>query len=140
MRIVELSHLVEHLGIIGQGLEAMSETLSNIERAPVLFGQFERGPLPKCRRPWPQIEDDIEDQAAGRAHKLCLFARRDLIMHAAQCAAATIVGNVALDKAAGQSMRGEFLDAEAAREKAPLIFMSLEVDDENPIEAGFREF
>jgi hypothetical protein len=60
-------------------------------------------------------------------------------MHPAQRAAALITGDAALNKIGRKVMRSKLSGAKAAREKAALVLVPLEVDYKHTVKSRFRE-
>src|SRR4051794_31211875 len=67
---VELAYLVARLGAVFERLVAVAETLGNVERAVDVGGQLDRDALQESRALRAEVDDDVEDRAARRAHKL----------------------------------------------------------------------
>ncbi len=89
--MVRRAHLVEHLGVVRERLEAVGESLGNVQAAPVVCGQLHRQPLQGGLRVRTHVDRHVEDRAACDAHQLRFFVRRCLVVQAAQRAPPTVV-------------------------------------------------
>src|SRR5262249_6987833 len=80
--VVRSAHLVRNLSPILKNLVAVSETLRNVQRAPVFVVETDGVALEEGRRLRAEVDDDVEDRAARAADELHLRVRRELKMHA----------------------------------------------------------
>ena len=85
---VAVAHLVEHLAVVGERLEAVREAGRDVEARRVLRAQLDAVPAAARGRVGAQVDGDVEDRAAHAAHELGLAVRLGLVVHAAQRAAA----------------------------------------------------
>ena len=69
---VELADLVARLGVVDERLVAVREPLRHVERPAVLGAELGRDVLEEGRALGPQVDDDVDDRAARRAHELGL--------------------------------------------------------------------
>ena len=84
----EVGGLVEHLGVLAQGEEAMGKTHRHPELLVVLGAEFSGHPLAEGGRAAAQIHRHIQDRAEHAAHELALGMGRELVVQAAQHTAA----------------------------------------------------
>ena len=87
----------------------------------------------------PQVDDDVEEGAAGAAHELGFRGRRKLEMHAAHGALVPILGDAGLGNERLHAALFEFLSAKAAGKEASLVLASFQLDDEGAFELGLGE-
>src|SRR6185312_3653968 len=138
-RSVELPDLVAGLSLVPQHLVAVREAFRHIERAVVVFAQFDGHVLQVSRAFRPEIDNDVEDRAPGGAHQLGFGCRWKLEVHAAQRSLLVIEGNVGLRDHRLQTVLLELMLAEGAGEKPARILSALDVDDERAFQFCFRE-
>ena len=86
-----------------------------------------------------QVDDDVEDRTPRASDELGLGRRRVLKVHAPQRSLGLVESNVGLRDDRLQSVIGELLLAERAREETAIVLAALDVDDEGALELGFGE-
>jgi len=84
----EAAGLVEHLGVVAEGEEAVGEAHGHPELAVVVAAEFGAHPLAEGGRAAAQIHRHIEDRADWAAHELALGLGFELVVQAPQHAAA----------------------------------------------------
>ena len=84
----------------------------------VFCAQFARMPVTIGRAVGPQIDEAIEHRTADAANDLRFGMRRQLIVQAAQRAAAAMERNAALHEVSAQSLGGELVGTPQAGKKA----------------------
>ena len=87
----------------------------------------------------PQVDDDVEESAAGAAHELGFGCRRKLEMHAPHRAACLVVGDAGLDKTGFMPCSSNSRRAKAAGEKTSFVLAPFQLDDEGACEFGLGE-
>ncbi len=130
---------VEHVGLVGERLEAVREADRDVERAAILGGELEALPLQVGGGGGAQVDDDVEHRARDAAHELDLAVRRRLEVHAADGALGAVVGMVALNEPGDEPVVGELTHAEGAGEEAARVLVALHVDDHRVGEARLAE-
>ena len=66
---------VQHGGLIAQRHERVAEPLRDVERAPGLVVEWHRLPAAEAGGAYPEVDDDVEDRAAGAGDVLRLAGR-----------------------------------------------------------------
>src|SRR6266511_4045271 len=82
VRLVELRHLVEDLGVVLEGEEAVREALGNVQHPAVAGGQLDADVLAEGGRVRTQVDDHVVDRSVAAADQLGLLVRRRLPVHA----------------------------------------------------------
>src|SRR3546814_6087932 len=97
----------------------ISDWSSDVCSSDLAFGvQLHAEPAMAGGRCRPQIDDDVEDAAAGDADQLGFGVGGALEMQSAQRAAPPVPGDAALAEPGAEAMPGEFLGAPAPGEEA----------------------
>ena len=118
---VEVRGQVEEFGIGLKRLYAVGASAWNVNRVAVISGNLERAMLQIGRRPWPQVEHDIEKRSTDTADQLVLGVPTELIVEAAQRSRCAADGVVPLREMGVEARRGEFPLAIGAREKPAVV-------------------
>src|SRR4029453_19610019 len=82
VRLLERRHLVEDLGVVLEGQEAVREALRNVQHPAVAGGQVDADVLAEGGRVQAQVDDHVVDRPVGAADQLGLLVRRPLPVHA----------------------------------------------------------
>src|ERR1700682_1176855 len=136
---VELAYLVAGLRPVLERLIAVREPLPHVEGPVVVGAQLHRDGCQEGRALRPQIHDDVEDGSPRGAHQLGLGVRRELEVHPPHGPLAFVEGDVALRDHRLETVLGELLLTEGAREEPPVVVAPLEIEDEGAFELRFRE-
>src|SRR6267378_2656024 len=81
-----------------------------------------------------QIDDNVEDGAAGAANELGFRGRRELEMHSANRALADIESDIGLGNNRFEAVRLEFVLTKRTSKKAARIFSAFQVEDKGPLQ------
>src|SRR5258708_9366105 len=138
-RSVELAYLVAGLGLVLERLVAVRETFRHVERPVVAGAELHRDGVEASRALRPQVDDDVEDGSPRGAHQLGLGVRRVLEVHPPHRPLRLVEGDVALRDHRVETVLGELLLTERAREKPAVIMAPLEIEDEGALQFRFRE-
>src|SRR6185437_5695950 len=109
---------VKQMGLVGECLESVCETLRDEYRNVVVLGKLECVPAQESRRAGAQIDGHVEHASAQAADQLGFRRGRRLVMHAAQRTASAGFGKVDLGEVQAGADGGEFPLAEQASEAA----------------------
>lgn len=85
----------------------------------------------KRRRALPEVDNDIMYCASVAANEFDFLEWRNLVVHAAQRALATIKGDAALRDSSFQTMSGKLFLAERPGKVAPEVFVSFRLDNKS---------
>jgi hypothetical protein len=131
--------LVEDLGRILQGDEAVREASGDVERVARVGGEH-HGEMPAARgRAGADVHDHVPDRAAGAADELDLLERRGLEVQAAQGAAAVVEGDAALGDVRIEAVGLKLSTAVRTGEKAAIVLDALGFEDEGARERRLPE-
>src|SRR5262245_20723673 len=138
-RGVELSDLIAHVGLVAQRLVAVREPLRHVQPGEVVLGELHRDVLEIRRALRPQIDDDVDDRAAGTANELRLGHRGELKVHPANRSLARVRSDIRLRDERLQPVFGEFLLTERASEEPAFVAERRHVDQERAFQFRFGE-
>src|ERR1041385_7156005 len=136
---MKLTHLVFDLSKVHQSLKAVSKSFGNKESPSIFHAQLKGKVLKIGRGIRAQIDHHIMKRAPHSANKLRFAHRRMLEMHPPQGPCLCIGRKVALHDSGIESVFSELRRAKCAREKAPLVWMRLEINDKRSRQRCFSE-
>src|ERR1700704_4328309 len=139
-RRIKFADLIAGVRVIPKSLIPVGKTFRYIKRSLVLLVQFDRNVLKISGAFRPQVDNDIENCAAGAAHQLCLRGRRELKMHSPQGPFLDVERDIGLRNGWFQAVRCELLLAKGASEKPPRILPAFEIDEKGSFKLRFGKY
>src|SRR5690348_11002111 len=124
---IELTHLIAGLGAVPQRLISMCKSFRHIERALIIFAQFNLDVLEIGRTLGTKIDDDVENRSPRAAHELALRRRGILKVHPSEGTLLRVKRHIGLGNDASQPVRLKFLLAKRTRKEPSRIFSALKV-------------
>ena len=118
-----------HLGIIRQGLVAVSESFRYQKCTPVIGIQLGTVPLATRIRVGSQVDCHVEERPAGTADYLCLCVRLSLQVHPAQRTSKPVERDVCLNHGKFETGIFELLTAETPGKRASIILDEIELQE-----------
>src|ERR1700730_2885411 len=120
---------VANLGIVAKCLEAVRESLRNVNLPIIRACQLEGLPAAVGRRVLSDVDDYVPDGALQTVHEFHFAMRFALIVHAAQGAPARGHGDAVLWIAGLKTVCCELVDAERASEEATVVLRRLQKNE-----------
>ena len=139
LRSVAVADEIEHLDVVGQGLEAVREQRRDLDGPAVLPGQFDFHVLQEGRRVGAQVDDLVEHRPSGAADQFRLERGRALPVHPADGASSWAPRHIALHHVGAEPRGGELIDAETAGKETTLVPVRGQIHQHRPIDVSRRE-
>ena len=123
--MIEFGHEIGDFGVVGEGKESMGKACGDVEKAPVIGGEFGAKMFIPGWGKWADVEDDVVDSAGVAADDFTFAVGSVLEVEPAQGMFVVVEGDACLLDVEEDAFFGELFDAECSGEIAALVILFL---------------